>query len=146
MRHTGTPRNGKQAENARHFLIFDIARRINGIYNKYIERKRHSHERERREAMTETEARKRYKAEWAKKNRDKIRATYQRFYERKAAEYEAADAARRMTPEEKIGILETEIAMLDEKIAHPESAISEWERERRALITEQERLKREAAV
>ena len=96
--------------------------------------------------MTETEARKRYKAEWARKNRDKIRATYQRFYERKAAEYEAADAARRMTPEEKIGILETEIAMLDEKIAHPESAISEWERERRALITEQERLRREAAA
>lgn len=91
--------------------------------------------------MTETEARKRYKAEWAKRNRDKIKASYQRFYERKAAEYAAADAAAgRMTAaekaEEKVSALKMAIWALEDKIAHPEIAVTEWRKEKKRLETE----------
>ena len=97
--------------------------------------------------MTETEARRQYKREWAKRNRDKVRATYQRFYEKKAAEYEAANQnVKRMTAAEKMTVLAEKIEELEYKISHPETAISEWRKQINMLTTEYDRLEREAAV
>lgn len=49
--------------------------------------------------MTETEARKQYKREWARRNRAKMKESENRFYEKKAAEY--AEASEPASEQEK---------------------------------------------
>lgn len=97
----------------------------------------HSRERKERKIMTETEARKQYKREWARRNREKMRESERRFYEKKAIEYEAADAIASKTAwADKAAALKRAIWQLEDKIANPKSAIPEWIEEKERLEIE----------
>lgn len=95
--------------------------------------------------MTADEARRQYKREWARSHREQIKKTQKGFYERKAAEYEAAgmiEAGDPLPPRKLLKDLEKEIAALAEMIKAPEKAIPELQRRRRALVAEYERAKK----
>ena len=90
--------------------------------------------------MTADEARRQYKREWARSHREQIKKTQKGFYERKAAEYEAAGDP--LPPRKLLKDLEKEIELLAEMIKAPEKAIPELQRRRRALVAEYERAKK----
>lgn len=85
--------------------------------------------------MTETDARRKYKAEWARRNRARIKAYQRAFWEKKAAEYETAAEPTRLE------YLQRELAAIEDKIAHPEKAIPDLKNIRRAMEIEIEKLK-----
>ena len=62
--------------------------------------------------MTETEARKQYKREWAKRNREKMRESENRFYAKKAAEYEEASEPA-SEQEKEIDAIQKEVSRLN---------------------------------
>ena len=68
--------------------------------------------------MTETEARKQYKRDWARRNREKMRESENRFYAKKAAEYEEAGEPASVTEEKtrKLADIQTKIADYSEQI------------------------------
>lgn len=95
--------------------------------------------------MTADEARRQYKREWARTHREQVKKTQKTFYERKAAEYEAAgivETGDPLPPRKLLKDLENEIAALAEMIKAPEKAIPELQRRQRALLAEYERAKK----
>ena len=63
--------------------------------------------------MTETEARRQYKREWAKRNREKMRESENRFYAKKAAEYEEAGEPASVTEERSRKLADIQIKITD---------------------------------
>lgn len=66
--------------------------------------------------MTETEARKQYKREWARRNRAKMKESEKRFYEKKAAEYAETGESDGQAKREKMKAVMSEIDRLDKEI------------------------------